>query len=93
LLGCQAINNNTGIVKTLALSEQLRVDLHNLVKESLRLMETTPESSSGLLTKVLFDTLDTLNPRHLTALLLSDLELYRDLHKVVGLADLADYPV
>jgi hypothetical protein len=56
-------------------------------------METTPESSSGLLTKILFDTLDTLNPRHLTALLLSDLELYRDLHKVVGLADLADYPV
>ena len=93
MLGCQAINNNTGIVKTLALSEQLRVDLHNLVKESLRLMESTPESSSGLLTKILFDTLDTLNPRHLTALLLSDLELYRDLHKVVGLADLADYPV
>ena len=93
MLGCQAINNNTGIVKTLALSEQLRVDLHNLVKESLRLMESTPESSSGLLTKILFDTLDTLNPRHLTALLLSDLELYRDLHMVVGLADLADYPV
>jgi len=73
LLGCQSINNNTGIVKTLALTEQLRVDLHSLVKESLRLMESTPESSSGLLTKVLFDTLETINPRHLTALLISDL--------------------
>ena len=54
-------------------------------------MESTPEATSGLLTKVLFDTLDSINPRHLTALLICDLDLYRDLHKVVGLADLFDH--
>jgi len=85
LLGCSSLINNTGLVKTLALTEQLRGDLHALVKEALIQIESSPETLSGLVNKVLFDTLDSLNPRHLTALLLSDLDLYKDIHSVIML--------
>lgn len=36
LLGAQSLVNNTGILKTLAISDQLRKDLHELIKETLR---------------------------------------------------------
>jgi hypothetical protein len=88
LLGCSSLVNNTGLVKTLAFSDQLSKDLHSLVKEALISLETSPNTLSGLVNKVLFDTLDSLNPRHLTALLLSDLDLYRDLHRIVKLNDI-----
>ena len=83
LLGCQAITNNTGVVKTLALNNQLASDLHALVKESIALFMASPSSSCGLLSKVLYDTLDALNPRHLASILISDLSLYRDLHSLL----------
>jgi len=43
----------------------------------------SPSSSCGLLSKVLYDTLDALNPRHLASILISDLSLYRDLHSLL----------
>lgn len=45
-------------------------------------------SSCGLLSKVLYDTLDTLNPRHLASILISDLSLYRDLHSLLTSVEL-----
>jgi hypothetical protein len=36
LLGAQSLVNNTGVIKTLAVTDQLRKELHELVRETLR---------------------------------------------------------
>ena len=64
--------------------------MHALIKESMALFYATPASSCGLLTKILYDTLDTLNPRHLTSIFISDLSLYRDLHILLTSIEMHD---
>jgi hypothetical protein len=82
LLGISTLNNNTGVLNALALTEEVREQFHILVKEALDQLNSNLESQ-GLIAKVLSDTLDLVGPRHLVAILTSDLELYKDLQEVL----------
>jgi hypothetical protein len=76
-LGAQALVSNSGVIKTLALADELRKELHELIKETIRQGDSIGSA------KVLCDVFETMNPRHLVGILLTDLDLYQDIHLVL----------
>jgi hypothetical protein len=54
-----------------------------LFKECLLQLETPNHAPLGLVARIIADTIEPLNPRILTSLLISDYELYKDLHFVI----------
>ena len=75
-------------MKALALTEELTRDMKELVRESLRQLRGG-RATEGLIARVLCDTIDPLNYRILTAVLISDLDLYTDL---ITLLDALQHP-
>jgi hypothetical protein len=89
LMLATSLANNSWILKTLAFSDQLRKDLHELVQESVRQLACPRLNSQGLVAKLVLDTIQGIKPRHLVCCLLQDLQLYRDLHDLLDLLDSA----
>lgn len=83
MAGINNLYNSTGVVKALALLESVSNDLKMLVKECLLQLGTPDHAPLGLIARILADTVDPINPRILASLLISDLELYQDLHLLI----------
>lgn len=83
MLLASSLNNNSWTIKTLAFADQLRKDLHELVLESTRQLSCPSLKTEGLVAKLFLDTVEAVNPRHLVACLISDLQFYRDVHSLL----------
>lgn len=89
-MGLSNLLNTTGVVKSLSLMDSLRSDIKLLVSESLLQLQAANHAPLGLVARVITDTFDSMNPRIVTSILISDFELYKDLHLLLDLIKLGN---
>lgn len=56
-----------------------------MVQESTRQLQSTGLKTEGLVAKLLLDTFEAVQPRHLISSLISDIKFYRDVHLLLDL--------